>query len=932
MANTIQKESKIIYLQIGQNYENLGVQKQFDVSEWTAEFPDAHIYLLFKRPGEEAAAPVNTTLDEDGILTWTVSNWETGIIGIGFAEIRAIDSSTGLVKKSHVIPCSIEASVTDEDEAPDYPSWVDRMLQFGENVDSIYATLPHELEEGIASIQQEAQEQTEAIEQKGITTRASIPADYTTLSDDVTNLKSATNKQGKEIFSVVGNPLIEFTDNAFITANTSVIDINNKESSNLWRCAVVPCTVGDVFVLNAVGAVAQRVYAIVDAEGNRLYSAASNLSVEDYKLTINYQNAAYLIINDKKSGGLSYYGLPNVERISRSEQKIILLDELFFLEHDVTGQLENGYYVTNQEVGETVPTTKMSSSSDKCGIFSCKSGDIFTISGKGGSSPRAWAFTDTTYKMLEKSGIDAVAISLSVTAKQDGYFFFNSDSSRVPTVYHKYYSYNTDNTLSVSDVPADAKATGDAINSIGKTIITDPKRIPWLFGEMARSGRITYNSKGVVTIYPIRILKGSVISPINSTIKFNANITFDDGITYYKAWDSNGYTMPGDGYARISVGLSSGADIHNLALLDNLTISIVCDIAPASKFIRTDSILGHIPYNDYVGRHVDTSGFNQNTEYESAIQPWRDFAVNNSGYIAETDYGEIYSGGPHQYGYTLIPPNASISGKKLASVFIVTSQHGHEKSATYGMAYLIKDMLEHSLEDPVLFYLRNYVRFIILPIANPYGWNADSTSGAHGGIRQNENGVNLNRNFGVSTWANYDDDDSYNTPGGFNYRGTAPFSEIETQNIRRAIVESGNDASLIIDIHTYGLDTTSASTITYVSANKDSDKTMKKLYESFDRYLCGIKNHMDVLYGVNLGLSQIYGIGTIDQAVNMTMQDYGYDACQVPSVTLELPCGSTNGFLGDNLSKYSPDIIKLCGEMIGNFIAKALYCIHESAL
>lgn len=191
MANTIQKESKIIYLQIGQNYENLGVQKQFDVSEWTAEFPDAHIYLLFKRPGEEAAAPVNTTLDEDGILTWTVSNWETGIIGIGFAEIRAIDSSTGLVKKSHVIPCSIEASVTDEDAAPDYPSWVDRMLRFGENVDSIYATLPHELEEGIASIQQEAQTQTEAIEQKGITTRASIPSDYTTLSDDVTSLKSA---------------------------------------------------------------------------------------------------------------------------------------------------------------------------------------------------------------------------------------------------------------------------------------------------------------------------------------------------------------------------------------------------------------------------------------------------------------------------------------------------------------------------------------------------------------------------------------------------------------------------------------------------------------------------------------------------------------------------------------------------------------------
>ena len=184
MANTVQKESKVVYLQIGQNYEHLAETKQFDVSEWVAEFPDATIYMLFKRPGEAAVAPVQTTL-EDGILTWTISNWETGIIGIGFAEIRAIDSSTGMVKKSHVIPCSIEASVTDEDSAPDYPSWVDRMITMNEHLESVYSDFGQEITDGIAAIQGEAGTQKDAIQARGNEVIASIPASYQTVLESI---------------------------------------------------------------------------------------------------------------------------------------------------------------------------------------------------------------------------------------------------------------------------------------------------------------------------------------------------------------------------------------------------------------------------------------------------------------------------------------------------------------------------------------------------------------------------------------------------------------------------------------------------------------------------------------------------------------------------------------------------------------------------
>lgn len=203
MAKTIQKESKIVYLQIGQNYEHLAETKQFDVSEWVSEFPDATIYMLFKRPGEEAVAPVQTTL-EDGILTWTISNWETGVLGVGFAEIRAIDSSTGMVKKSHVIPCSIEASVTDEDAAPDYPSWVDRMLRYGENVESIYEGLTDAITEGKADIEQVASdtlsETTDALDDKAAEVLAEIPPTYTEVLEGIAKQYDSTKYYQKYEF------------------------------------------------------------------------------------------------------------------------------------------------------------------------------------------------------------------------------------------------------------------------------------------------------------------------------------------------------------------------------------------------------------------------------------------------------------------------------------------------------------------------------------------------------------------------------------------------------------------------------------------------------------------------------------------------------------------------------------------------------------
>jgi len=164
IQKTPTKIDKIVSLKIGQRGENLATDIKMDVSDWITVHPDAHYHCLFKRPGEVQVLPVLSSF-EDGILTWTVRAWECGVIGVGYLEVRAVDSDTGMVAKSRVIPCSIEDSIID-DEGPVPPemSWVEEVI--------------------------EAKNDAEAARDKAQEVLDSIPDDYSALSGEVSSLQS----------------------------------------------------------------------------------------------------------------------------------------------------------------------------------------------------------------------------------------------------------------------------------------------------------------------------------------------------------------------------------------------------------------------------------------------------------------------------------------------------------------------------------------------------------------------------------------------------------------------------------------------------------------------------------------------------------------------------------------------------------------------
>ena len=124
---------KVYSLTIGVQGENIARPVEFDMSVWAEQYPEAVFYVLFKPYNAVAVSPQLSDY-QDGILTWTPTSGATAVAGVGYTEIRAIDPDTGLIRKSRIIPTSVEHSVTgaDSEDPPEpYADWVNNVLQTG---------------------------------------------------------------------------------------------------------------------------------------------------------------------------------------------------------------------------------------------------------------------------------------------------------------------------------------------------------------------------------------------------------------------------------------------------------------------------------------------------------------------------------------------------------------------------------------------------------------------------------------------------------------------------------------------------------------------------------------------------------------------------------------------------------------------------------
>ncbi|MFN0203704.1 MAG: M14 family zinc carboxypeptidase [Bacteroidia bacterium] len=135
--------------------------------------------------------------------------------------------------------------------------------------------------------------------------------------------------------------------------------------------------------------------------------------------------------------------------------------------------------------------------------------------------------------------------------------------------------------------------------------------------------------------------------------------------------------------------------------------------------------------------------------------------------------------------------------------------HCREPEAMMQLFYFFYYLLENYGTNAEATHLINERELYFIPVVNPDGYVYNETIAPSGGGMWRKNrkdngdgsfGVDLNRNYGYQ-WG-YNDQGSSPDGSSSIYRGTAPFSELETQAMRDLAL--AHDFKVVLNYHTYG--------------------------------------------------------------------------------------------------------------------------------
>lgn len=261
------------------------------------------------------------------------------------------------------------------------------------------------------------------------------------------------------------------------------------------------------------------------------------------------------------------------------------------------------------------------------------------------------------------------------------------------------------------------------------------------------------------------------------------------------------------------------------------------------------------------------------------------------------------------YKVTLKPMQVSLSGvSPLPKIIIVAGQHGSEKSSVIGTLYFVRDLVQNWNKNSVLEYLHDNAEIIILPVANPYGFDHIEY--------KNANGVNLNRNYDYNFTPGDD-------PTAQSYGGLVPFDQPETQAIRDLVI-ANRDALMVIDYHvnTGGV-AVSYPAINWLNLSKIDtyNRYLFKMVEAAYTHVSSITNHFITDYNLNTNGALC---GTVTTGLNDT--DGGVSSLKNWAESVIIPALTFEGFDGfPGTTSFTPEAEKACSELIGNWVVRAIY-------
>ena len=190
-----------------------------------------------------------------------------------------------------------------------------------------------------------------------------------------------------------------------------------------YEYAIVACSQGDMFTINAQTESGIRVWGFVAADGTNVYKTNGSNAIES--IIIAPAGSEYLVINNTVKGNISYIGQRTSKHVDAMEKEVN-----YPIKMSQQTNANGEYYYINAEAS-TISFNGRYTIATPCryAIVPCVEGDVFTINATGGLYPRAYAFASVDGTNLQKADKNATLTDYEVTAPANSAFLIINDFS-----------------------------------------------------------------------------------------------------------------------------------------------------------------------------------------------------------------------------------------------------------------------------------------------------------------------------------------------------------------------------------------------------------------------------------------------------------------------------------------------------------------------
>lgn len=260
--------------------------------------------------------------------------------------------------------------------------------------------------ESTGSATQSAIEQTASTAQSAIDTKAqqardSIPSDYTELSDEVSDLKSAFNAKelviptlikGAYIKTVAVGSDVDYTPVSSSNYNSFVFDVSEQHGRTIY--------------ITGTGGYYGVLWAFVDANNKMISHSATEITVDNLEVFVP-PVADKMVINYIASNPFSFTAGETLSELELSVENQQNFKKSIHTFGIASVDVVKGACInTSGATGSIVNLTPITDQNYAYGIANVDENSIVIITGKGGYSVRLWAFIDNENKILSKANTE----------------------------------------------------------------------------------------------------------------------------------------------------------------------------------------------------------------------------------------------------------------------------------------------------------------------------------------------------------------------------------------------------------------------------------------------------------------------------------------------------------------------------------------------